>query len=319
MEHKQFMAMIDDSGIDQNGDGTLTKQEFFTFLQGQFIANIPSVEIEALRQAYEAAVAESPDEPMDEPRVQTLFDKLGFDVTSTGWQDVIGVLDADGDGDVDFSEFLTGIGMMKQFYVVSCQLDDAFNYYKESAAEALANLSDEGTDRHAAGVASSDLHLAGLPASIAERGSKMIQNMPHITAPDLHLADLPANIADRGSKMIQNMPQITSPDLHLADLPASIADCGSKVVTAMTGSAHQRKPPKRQDTCVSQVEKGGGVELNASDLEVFLHVPIDCAEEMIFLADQDDAEIIQGTIGEEVKANRTIDRDEFQQLLRSWS
>merc|ERR1712232_1048791 len=45
----------------------------------------------------------------------------------------IGVIDADGDGDVDFQEFLTGVGMMKKMMILSSQLDVAFRCYKEQS------------------------------------------------------------------------------------------------------------------------------------------------------------------------------------------
>ena len=133
IHHKQFMDMIDASGIDEDGDGVLSIIEFFDFLRGLFISNIPSKEVPALRQAYDDAVAKAPGEPMDEARVQILFASLGFDVKNAGWKDVIGVIDADGDGDVDFQEFLTGVGMMKKMMILSSQLDVAFRCYKEQS------------------------------------------------------------------------------------------------------------------------------------------------------------------------------------------
>ena len=78
-------------------DGVLSKDEFLSFLRGLFVADIPSTE--PLFLAYNEAVAKAPDEPMDE---------AGFDMKSSNLGDVIGVIDADGDGDVDFDEFLTG-------------------------------------------------------------------------------------------------------------------------------------------------------------------------------------------------------------------
>jgi len=66
----------------------------------------------------------------------------------------------------------------------------------------------------------------------------------------------------------------------------------------------------------------GPMELDASDLERFLVIPREEAEEMVFLADQDEIEATenqQGPTSEAVCSHRTIDRDEFQQLIRSWS
>ena len=54
------------------------------------------------------------------------------------------------------------------------------------------------------------------------------------------------------------------------------------------------------------------IELSASDLEIFLNISRQEAEEMIFLADQDEVQDTENF-------QRTIDRDEFQQLLQNWS
>ena len=114
ISHEQFMDMVNKSGIDEDGDGFLTLDEFLSFLRGLFLTDIPSTQVSGLRKAYDAAVAEAPDQPMDESRVKTLFASLGFDVKSSSWQNIIGAMDADGDGEVDFSEFLTGINKICQ-------------------------------------------------------------------------------------------------------------------------------------------------------------------------------------------------------------
>ena len=54
------------------------------------------------------------------------------------------------------------------------------------------------------------------------------------------------------------------------------------------------------------------IELSASDLEIFLNISRQEAEEMIFLADQNEVQDTENF-------QRTIDRDEFQQLLQNWS
>ena len=69
----------------------------------------------------------------------------------------------------------------------------------------------------------------------------------------------------------------------------------------------------------------GGLELDASDLEAFLGISKDEAEEMVFLADQDEVEvkrIVTALLtGKDVSSSsyRSIDREEFQQLIRNWS
>lgn len=250
IEHEQFMTMIDESGIDDDGDGSLTEAEFLSFLRGLFLANIPSLQIEPLREAYDAAVAEAPNEPMDEARVQILFSNLGFDVGSSGWKDVMGVIDADGDGDVDFSEFLTGIGMMKQFILLSTQLSVAFSDYKEQSTQ---------------------------------------------------------------KRRISNV--MNSSNMGRGPQKERFGGLGASLV-----SKSMRKIPIPQDLEESDRDADGAVELDAADLEAFLAIPRDEAEEMIFLADQDEVEAIQNEQGSEgggsLTAHRTIDREEFQQLLR---
>ena len=278
IEHKQFMDMIDDSGIDEDGDGVLTVDEFLSFLRGLFLDDIPSSEVPFLKEIYEAAVAEAPDQPMNEFRVQVLFASLGFDVDSSAWQDVMGVIDADGDGDVDFfgkfltvrcnslfhhvmesklsgcicSEFLTGIGMMKKCCLLSSQLDAAFQGYKE---ESIKN------------------QKRNILAS-----SRIINT----------------------SKRNMGVSALT------------------KSFALSSKSQDQLVIPSDDDDSV----ENNGVELDAGDLEAFLAVPRGMAEEMVFLADQDEVEAVQnkqGSQSQEVSADRTIDREEFQQLLRSWS
>jgi len=136
IDHEQFMSIIEASGIDDDGDGMLSKDEFLSFLRGLFLADIPSAEVDALRKEYDDAVAVAPNAPMDESRVLVLFAKLGFDIEICGMGDVMGVVDADGDGHVDFSEFLTGIGMLKQFCILAKELDHAFSVYKNESNQA---------------------------------------------------------------------------------------------------------------------------------------------------------------------------------------
>jgi len=240
IDHKQFMEMIDHSGIDKDGDGVLSIDEFLHFLRGMFLADIPSKEMPTLRLAYDEAVATAPDEPMDEARVQVLFAKLGFDVKSAGWQDVMGVIDADGDGDVDFQEFLTGIGMMKKMCILSTKLDAAFRDYKRQSLVIRRTMM--FTTSFAQAVASNE----------CQRDSFVPQD-------DLDDSTLPEN----------------------------------------------------------------NMKLDASDLENFLNVSRDMAEEMVFLADQDEVEAHEnkdaGGSDASIVADRAIDRDEFQQLIRGWS
>ena len=42
LTHEEVMELIDASGIDEDGDGSLTKEEFLTFLRGLFLSDIPS-------------------------------------------------------------------------------------------------------------------------------------------------------------------------------------------------------------------------------------------------------------------------------------
>ena len=105
-------------------------------MRGLFLSDIPSTEVEALRQAYDEAVALAPDAPMDDARVEKLFKDLGFDMKCSDIGDVVGVIDADGDGDVDYDEFMTGVGLMKKMTLLSIQLEAAFCYYKNQSKSA---------------------------------------------------------------------------------------------------------------------------------------------------------------------------------------
>lgn len=165
---------------------------------------------------------------------------------------------ADGDGDVDFNEFLTGIGMMKQFCILSHQLEGAFVHYKSSAQErrrATIDI-DDSLPQIQRGV-------SGMFASMASQ-MKLIIPQDH------------------------DSPNVKPKVFH---------------------STNQGQLPGEEKE----------VELDASDLEAFLGISLECAEEMVFLADQDEVEAVQQGPSDEVKAARTINKDEFQQLIRSWS
>mmetsp|Transcript_28849 Transcript_28849/g.52237 ORF Transcript_28849/g.52237 Transcript_28849/m.52237 type:complete len:176 (+) Transcript_28849:638-1165(+) len=175
----------------------------------------------------------------------------------------MGVIDADGDGDVDFSEFLTGIGMMKQFCLLSSQLNAAFRDFKKESTKkrrsslALSRLLAVTRSESNPGVFGSSNSLKALAASfVAVAGTEFQARF--------------------------TIPQDDEDDLN---------ECSP--------------------------------DLDAGDLEAFLNIPRDEAEEMTFLADQDDVEAVQNEQGshndEAVVSYRTIDTDEFQQLIRSWA
>ncbi len=258
LSHEEFMEVIDASGIDEDGDGSLSKDEFLTFLGGLFLENIPSREVESLRQAYDAAVALAPDEPMNDARVESLFKDLGFDMKSSNMGDVIGVIDADEDGDVDFDEFLTGIGMMKKMTLLSKQLDAAFSNYKNQSVIAKQQLRRRSTMEKEAQAAPSRRNLL------------------------------------------------------------------SSGITAIAKMSTRNINSSQKQLQVEDDSDEEGVELDASDLMAFLNVERDLAEEMVFLADQDDVEVEKkdsdgDSTGGSVKCYRSIDRAEFQQMIREWS
>ena len=245
------MELIDASGIDEDGDGSLSKDEFLAFLRGLFLSDIPSTEVEALRQAYHETVALG---PIDDARLESLFKDLGFDMNSSNLGDVIGVIDADCDGKVDFNEFMTGIGMMKKMTLLSKQLEAAFRKYIDFA--------------------------------IMKRGYTRSQS--------------------------QSAPRRRS------FLSSSLR------VTIHKMSSGRRNVPQTQE----EVFDEGCVELAACDLMAFLKVERDDAEEMVFLADQDEVKMnkkdsnyvdsLAPGVGE-VKCHRSIDRVEFENLIRTWS
>ena len=88
--------LIEKYGIDEDGDGSLSKDEFLNFLRNLVIASVPSSEVDNLKIAYDNALAEHPEEPMDDVRIKKLFNNLGFDVKHPGIHAVLGAVDADG-------------------------------------------------------------------------------------------------------------------------------------------------------------------------------------------------------------------------------
>ena len=86
------MALIDAPGVDEVGDGVLSKGKFLSFLRGLFLADIPLSEVAALRQAYDTIVTKN---PLDESSTPELFAALGFDTKSAATGDVMRVIDAE--------------------------------------------------------------------------------------------------------------------------------------------------------------------------------------------------------------------------------
>ena len=86
-------------------------------------------------------------------------------------------------------------------------------------------------------------------------------------------------------------------------MASGLASRVSSTLNLMTGGQTQMP---REDQAQ---DKEGVVELDASDLMAFLNISREEAEEMVFLADQDD----------DVNCHRSNDREEFQQLIRTWS
>jgi len=133
LSYEQFLKIVEESGIDKDGDGVLTQEEFLEFLRSLFLADLPSKEIPILKESYDTAVVEAGEgSVMDEERVKGLFGMLGFDTESSQMKSVLGVIDSDGDGDVSFEEFLTGVAMMKRYCLQIKDLNNAFEYHKSS-------------------------------------------------------------------------------------------------------------------------------------------------------------------------------------------
>ena len=298
LEKEQFIQMIEveDPNIDDDGNGKLSKEEFLSFLRSFFLADIPSVVVDALRLAYDEAVAKSPNEPMDESRIASLFKELGFDTKSSNMGDVIGVIDADDDGDVDFNEYMTGIGMLKKMTLLSNQLDSAFSHYKNQSK--AAKMERRATlQRSSAATMSITRSLTSSLSSRFQGGRASVVEEHEAAAHD-----------DGGLERSSSATM---------SIRRSLASSLSSRFQGRGASAVEEDEAAAQDE--------GGLELDASDLEAFLGISKDEAEEMVFLADQDEVEvkrIVTALLtGKDVSSSsyRSIDREEFQQLIRNWS
>ena len=294
------MELIDGSGIDEDGDGSLTKDEFLTFLRGLFLSDIPSTEVEALRQAYEKAAALA---PMDDTRLELLFKELGFDMNSSNLADVIGVIDADCDGMVDFNEFMTGIGMMKKMTLLSTQLASAFRQYKNFAMlKRCSTRSGNQAPPSRKNLFSLSLH------AISDRESKAVPSRKSLVSSSLHAMSISDSEHQSAPAPAPRRRSFLSSSLHA-------------IIPNM--SSGQLNGPQTQD----EVFDEGCDELDASDLMAFLKVEREEAEEMVFLADQDEVKMVKKkdsvvhstSTGESEKCYRSIDSAEFQQLIRTWS
>ena len=286
--HEEFMELIDASGIDKNEDGSLSKDEFLTFLRGLFLSDIPSREVEALREAYDEAAALA---PMDDARLESFFKELGFDMTSSKLGDVIGVIDADCDGNVDFNEFMTGIGMMKKMTLLSQQLEEVFRKYKNFA------MLKRGSTRSGNQAASSRKSRLSLSLrAISDRESKAASSRKGQRSSSLHALSISDSVH-------QSAPR-----------RGSLSSSLHAIVHKM--SSGQINVPQTQE----EVFDEGCVDLDASDLMAFLKVEREEAEEMVFLADQDEVKMnAKDSTGESDRCYRSIDSAEFQNLIRTWS
>jgi len=303
LKSEQITAMVDASGIDEDGNGSMSKNEFLLFLQGLFHASIPFEEVDALKTIYCAAVAEAGTEPMDELRIKALFSILGFDMECPLVNQVLGVVDADGDGEVDFEEFLAGVGMMKRLLLQSKELDRAFSYYKHHASVARRNMQEEQLQ-----LAQCSNKQAKRP--VLEKCVSQIIRISSITSVDKLVKDTPEVDSSVTCKEGVDLDAVDS--LHdnkvtersnkqgNSTLKKSVSKRLSYIRFASVTSLAKDAP---------NVDSSALVDLDAVDLEVFLGVSPSEAEEMIFLADQDEDEEQAGT----------IDRAEFQELIKAWS
>jgi len=252
LDPEQFNLLIEKSGIDEDGDGSLSKDEFLNFLRGLIIAAIPAKEVDTLKIAYDNALAEHPEGPMDEVRIKALFNNLGFDVKHPGIHAVLGSVDADGDGEVDFDEFMAGVGMMKKLLAQSHDLDNAFLEYKGRATILRRSL---------------------VITESASRGT---------------------NKGRRRATLTKRL--------------SSLFTAKATAVSHQEESDEVGRGNTQQDISDNDGNDVRKLELEVPDLVAFLKITPEEAEEMIFLADEDD--------GDDAG---TIDRAEFQQLLKTWA
>lgn len=107
-----------------------------------------------------------------------------------------------------------------------------------------------------------------------------------------------------------------------AQYPRQLFASSMANVMSKFGQKHSQRRMFQEEAQAQEDE--AGVELDASDLMAFLNISRDEAEEMVFLADQDDVEIervetVLELTGYNFNCHRSIDSEEFQQLIRTWS
>jgi len=150
LSDEQFLTLIHQSGIDEDGDGVLSLDEFLHFLRQLFLSDLPATVVPLLEKAYYDEAALMPEGAlMDVKRVEILFGRIGFNINCPQMRNVLGVIAADGDGCVSFDEFIMGAGMMKLLSLHVRDLNRAFDEFKTMSRHSSLNVDSKSKELNA--------------------------------------------------------------------------------------------------------------------------------------------------------------------------
>ena len=185
---------------------------------------------------------------------------------------------------MDFDEFMAGIGMMKKLLAQSHDLDNAFLEYKGRATIIRRDL------------VISQSATSGTSPKKRPTITRRMSNLFTAKAETVSRRDSESDGEERAHSGTQSG---TGPNRR----PSVTKQLSNLFSGAVLHSGWESTESDRTND--NDVHK---LELEASDLVAFLQITLEEAEEMIFLADEDDDEDAG-----------TIDRAEFQQLMKTWA
>ena len=210
------------------------------------------------------------------------------------------------DGEVDFEEFMTGVGMMKKLLAQSHDLDHAFSEYKGKAERIKRAWDSE--------LALDQLSGSGHGTRPTRRPTitkKISAFVLHSESDDKDERSLNQSHSSNKTSPMSRPPSVARQLSNLTGSitrPPSVAKQLSNLISSTVLNREVENSESQAPEWDSSHFEESKLELVASDLVAFLGIEIEEAEEMIFLADEDEDEDAG-----------TIDRAEFQHLMKTWA
>ena len=113
---EQLAKLFQHMGWDTDGDGTLSRDEFYELARVTLMADLPKAYVASVEARYAAAAQRNtPPGVVNRRDIPALLGELGVVMPSdVSTDELIDVMDSDGSGDVSVAEVLTGSGMLRR-------------------------------------------------------------------------------------------------------------------------------------------------------------------------------------------------------------